>query len=119
MTASHQTMSRQTPTPANPSSSTRNSAVKAAALTPVAMNAVTGVGAPSYTSGAHMWNGTAATLNANPTSSSARPAGSMTPVPPSPTWTPMSVRFVVPVAPYTNAMPYRRNPDANAPSRKY
>ncbi len=26
------------------------------------MNAVTGVGAPWYTSGVHMWNGTAATL---------------------------------------------------------
>ena len=27
-----------------------------------------GVGAPSYTSGAHMWNGTAATLNPKPAS---------------------------------------------------
>ena len=35
---------------------------KAAVLTPAAMNAVTGVGAPSYASGAHMWNGTAAIL---------------------------------------------------------
>ena len=30
------------------------------------MNAVTGVGAPWYTSGVHTWNGTAATLNAEP-----------------------------------------------------
>ena len=40
------------------------------------MNAVTGVGAPWYTSGVHMWNGTAATLNPRPTSSSARPSSS-------------------------------------------
>ncbi len=37
------------------------------------MNAVTGVGAPWYTSGVHMWNGTAATLKPSPTSSSAMP----------------------------------------------
>ncbi len=92
-------ISRHAPAWPNASVSTRNSAANAAALTPVAMNAVTGVGAPSYTSGAQAWNGTAATLKANPTSSSAKPTGSITPVPPSPTWTPMSVKFVVPVAP--------------------
>ena len=71
-------MSRQALTPANPWTSTRNSAAKAAAFTPVAMNAVTGVGAPSYTSGAHMWKGTAATLNPKPTISNANPASSIT-----------------------------------------
>jgi len=35
---------------------------------------VTGVGAPWYTSGVQTWNGTAATLNASPTSSRATPA---------------------------------------------
>ncbi len=30
------------------------------------MNAVTGVGAPWYTSGVHMWNGAAATLKPRP-----------------------------------------------------
>ncbi len=30
-------------------------------------NAVTEVGAPSYTSGAHIWNGTAVSLNKKPT----------------------------------------------------
>ena len=35
--------------------------------------ALIGVGAPSYTSGAHMWNGAAATLNPKPTSISAMP----------------------------------------------
>ena len=38
----------------------------AAAFTPAAMKPVTGAGAPSYTSGTHMWKGTAATLKANP-----------------------------------------------------
>src|SRR5207237_1301420 len=46
----------------------------AAAFTPAAMNPVTGAGAPSYTSGTHMWNGTAATLNANPEASRATEA---------------------------------------------
>ena len=38
------------------------------------MNAVIGVGAPTYTSGVHAWNGTAATLNSRPTATSAVPA---------------------------------------------
>ena len=42
-------------------------AAKAAALTAEAMNAVTGVGEPWYTSGVQTWNGTAATLNPSPT----------------------------------------------------
>ena len=37
------------------------------------MNAVTGVGAPWYTSGVHMWNGAAATLKPSPTSRNAKP----------------------------------------------
>src|SRR5947208_16813026 len=36
-------------------------------------NAVTGVGDPSYVSGAHVWNGTADTLNANPTTQNTIP----------------------------------------------
>src|SRR6516225_11694886 len=46
---------------------TRTNAANAAAFTPVDMNAVTAGGAPSYASGVHMWNGTAATLNEKPT----------------------------------------------------
>src|SRR5215207_4280696 len=49
---------------------TRANAAKAAVFTPVDMNAVTAGGAPSYASGVHMWNGTAETLNANPTRTS-------------------------------------------------
>ena len=52
----------------------RRSAANAATLVADAMNAVTGVGAPWYTSGVHMWNGTAATLKPSPTSRSTSPA---------------------------------------------
>src|SRR6201996_4454876 len=55
---------------------TRSSSDIAATFGAVAKNAVTGVGAPSYTSGVHMWNGTADTLNASPTSTNTRPTTS-------------------------------------------
>src|SRR6266511_2852477 len=45
-------------------------AANAATFVAADMYAVIGVGAPWYASGAHEWNGTAATLNANPTASS-------------------------------------------------
>ena len=38
-----------------------------------AKKAVTGVGAPSYTSGVHIWNGTAEILNARPAETNTRP----------------------------------------------
>src|SRR5690606_10235659 len=53
--------------------STRASAPTAAILVAAAMNAVTGVGAPWYTSGTHAWNGTAPILNNSPTASIANP----------------------------------------------
>src|SRR5207253_3809701 len=103
----------------NPTLNTRRNAPNAATFVPADMNAVTQVGAPWYASGVHMWKGTAATLKANPTPS--RPiaararAGSVCP---------MSLRliaamFVVPVAPYASAIPYRKKAEENAPSRKY
>ena len=46
---------------------TRISAPTAAILVQAAMNPVTGVGAPAYTSGVHEWNGTALNLNSSPT----------------------------------------------------
>src|SRR5215813_6613412 len=55
----------------------RMSAAKTAALEPVAMKAETLVGAPSYTSGAHMWKGTAEILKPNPTRRSPTPARNM------------------------------------------
>ena len=52
----------------------RASRANAAVFTPAAMKAVTGVGAPSYTSGVQAWNGTAATLKATPAATRPRPA---------------------------------------------
>jgi hypothetical protein len=43
-----------------------------------AKNAVTGDGAPSYTSGVHMWNGTAESLNARPVRTNTNPKISAT-----------------------------------------
>ena len=43
-----------------------NTAATPTFFDPAARNAETVVGDPSYTSGAHMWNGTVATLNPNP-----------------------------------------------------
>ncbi len=49
----------------------------APALTPTAMKAVTGVGAPSYTSGAQLWNGTAEILKPKPVTTSTKATTSM------------------------------------------
>ena len=54
-------------------SNSRRITPKAAALVATAMNAVTGVGAPSYTSGVHWWNGATDALKARPASTSASP----------------------------------------------
>src|SRR5580698_3245071 len=82
--------------------STRNKAAKAPTLATAAMKPVTGDGAPWYTSGVHMWNGTAATLKAKPTSTRARPARSSPLV--STTFldrkSAIWVRLLDPVAPY-------------------
>src|SRR6266480_3116760 len=104
----------------NAVSNTRISAANAAIFVAADMNAVTGVGAPWYASGVHMWNGTAETLNANPTASrpiAANASGN------GPMWPwklrAISPRFVVWACPYANAMPYRKNALEKAPSRKY
>ena len=44
----------------------------APALTPTDMKAVTGVGAPSYTSGAQLWKGTAEILKPKPVTTSTK-----------------------------------------------
>src|SRR5579863_2620875 len=94
----------------------RSSSANVAAFGPAENSAVTGVGEPSYTSGVHTWKGAAATLNPNPTRISTNPmrrrllVGSARAT---------CTRLVEPVAPYTNAMPYRKNAVANEPSRKY
>src|SRR6187402_1139435 len=50
----------------NPKRTIVSSATKPPAFDDTDRNAVTGVGAPSYVSGAQKWNGTALILNANP-----------------------------------------------------
>src|SRR6267378_8286940 len=57
----------------SPPAKTRMIMANAAALVPTDMKAVTGMGAPWYTSGVHMWNGAADTLNAKPTPISTMP----------------------------------------------
>ncbi len=52
----------------------RRVTTSAAVFVAADMNAVTDVGAPWYTSGVHMWNGAAETLNASPARIIARPA---------------------------------------------
>src|SRR4051812_20127016 len=105
---------------ANATLNTRRSAANAATFVAADMYAVIGVGAPWYASGAHVWNGTAATLNANPTARSpaaVRASASLPTLPESDLA--MPVMLVVSAAPYTIAMPYRKNALEKAPSRKY
>src|SRR6476619_2319364 len=52
----------------------RSVTTRATAFVAADMKAVTGVGAPSYTSGVHMWNGAADALNASPAMIIAIPA---------------------------------------------
>src|SRR5258706_15605184 len=67
-TASHVTIGIHTADWApNAPASTRISAANATVLVAAAMNAVTFVGAPVYTSGTHWWNGTIAILKPRPT----------------------------------------------------
>ena len=85
------------------------------------MKPVMAGGAPSYASGVHMWNGTADTLNAKPTSR--KPTASscigVGAIACAAMRLPMRSRRVLPVSPYVNAMPYRKNALEKAPSRKY
>ena len=53
---------------------TRRVTTSAAVFVAADMNAVTEVGEPWYTSGVHMWNGAAETLNASPARIIASPA---------------------------------------------
>src|SRR6266508_5933150 len=52
---------------------TRSSAANPAIFAPAAMKAVTAVGEPWYTSGVHIWKGTAAILKPSPTRMRAAP----------------------------------------------
>src|SRR5256885_8864108 len=89
----------------SPSTKIRISIANDAAFEPTERNAVTGVGAPSYTSGAHMWNGTAAILKPTPattriTASARRESPAI-----APNDVAITRRFVVPESPYISDMP--------------
>ena len=75
------------------------------------------VGAPSYTSGVHIWNGTAETLNARPTKintiAKTAPVFSFT------SSIAIKSKFVEPVNPYNNEHPYNNKPEDKALSTKY
>src|ERR1041384_1383148 len=58
----------------NATDSTRRIPPNAATFVHAAMNAVTGVGAPWYTSGVHVWNGPTDPLNSRPTTKRPSPA---------------------------------------------
>ncbi len=78
---------------------TRTNTAMAAILGAAAKNAVTGVGAPSYTSGVHMWNGTAETLKASPASRNTSPKVSPMLVPVSARCAAITLKLVEPVKP--------------------
>src|SRR2546421_12527069 len=80
-------------------------------------NAVTGVGDPSYVSGAQKWKGTALILKANPTSvrkiATAKSAGRFAPPP----YSPMPRNNLDPDKPKNNHMPYNITADDRTPNR--
>src|SRR5258708_29996512 len=98
---------------------TRANAAKAAAFTDVDMNAVTIVGAPSYASGVHMWNGTADTLKQKPTARRPTARSDSVLFGPDAMAVPTTSSRVEPAIVNANAMPYRKNALENEPSRKY
>ena len=59
--------------PMNATSNSRSSTPSEATFVATAMNAVIGVGAPSYTSGVHWWNGATEDLKARPAPHNAIP----------------------------------------------
>src|SRR6478736_8746575 len=86
---------------------TRNVRRSAATFVADDIQAVTGVGAPSYTSGVHMWNGAADILKPRPAMRSAMPTTSSE-LPVSPCVAvaeAIPLNETVPVAPYTSAEP--------------
>ena len=81
---------------------------------------MTGAGAPSYTSGVHMWNGTTASLKPTPTSSITMPMVTTTSPPPRPAISlPTPPADIVPDSAYTSAMPKMRNAEVAPASTRY
>src|ERR1051326_1839039 len=91
-----------------------------AAFTATDMKAVIEVGAPSYASGVHWWNGTAAILKNMPAASVIMATNAIGSVSGRRERTSaMSSKRVDPASPYSRDIPYNKIPDENAPNRKY
>src|SRR5687767_14763089 len=92
--------------PAKAMNTSASSATNPAVLLATDRKAVIGVGAPSYVSGAHVWNGTAETLKANPMITNSTPTVTTgtdeTPVAKA---SRMSTSTVEPVTPKTSDIP--------------
>src|SRR5262249_7397482 len=101
----------------NPKNTRLRMATKPPAFDATDKNAVTGVGDPSYVSGAQKWKGTALILKANPTSvrkiATAKSGGRSAP----PAYLPMSRSSVDPANPKINDMPYNITADDSTPNR--
>src|SRR5271163_1351786 len=102
------------------SGSKRIARANAASFEAVPMNTVTQVGEPSYTSGIHMWNGTAPNLKPTPTMRNAMPNTRPT-LSEKPLCTAVAIAASsrLPVTPYRIDMPYSKVPEAIEPSTKY
>ena len=83
---------------------------------PTEKKLVTEVGEPWYTSGVHIWKGTAETLKARPTSMKTIPK--IVPTLKSPLLA-ISSKLVDPVKPYIREHPYKRRPEESALKTKY
>src|SRR3546814_17343231 len=70
---SQMTCCHSSTSPTNGPISTRTRSATAAIFGATEKNAVTGVAAPSHTSGVHRWNGTATTLKARPAAMNTSP----------------------------------------------
>src|SRR3990172_11581502 len=94
----------------NATTNIRMTTANPAALLATDRYAVIGVGAPSYTSGTHIWNGTTAILNPSPAARNTAASTSADRVPESATATndAISLRFVEPDSPNRYAIDRKR-----------
>src|SRR5262245_53166670 len=92
-----------------------SNATKPPAFDETDRNAVTGVGAPSYVSGAQKWKGTALTLNANPTRVRKIATASSGFVPSAVMNSEMFESSVEPLYPKISDMPYSISADDSTP----
>src|SRR3989338_3325302 len=104
----------------SPSTRMRATNAKAASLGAEPISMVIAVGAPWYTSGTHMWNGTTPSLNARPETTNTRPNTSRSlSAAPDLIASDTAPSSSEPVAPYSMDMPYSSRPEASAPRMKY